>query len=155
MSQVKIAPEIEAKVQELLGRAPRGLEEVVVSDADGAPVVICVPSLADDKPFPTMLWLVDRGISYRIDREEAGGLINQLQHRINAEPALRQPVAADHEAQIQLRNEYISPATRAGMEALDFYGVLQERGIGGIADFSRIRCLHTWYAKHQEGEGRW
>ena len=26
--------------------------------------------------------------------------------------------------------------------------VLQARGVGGIADFTRIRCLHTWYAAH-------
>jgi len=25
---------------------------------------------------------------------------------------------------------------------------LEERGIGGIAESTRIRCLHTWYAAH-------
>ena len=26
--------------------------------------------------------------------------------------------------------------------------VLSNKGIGGIADFCRIRCLHSWYAAH-------
>ena len=30
-----------------------------------------------------------------------------------------------------------------GMDA-----AVSERGIGGIADPDRIRCLHTWYAAH-------
>ena len=31
----------------------------------------------------------------------------------------------------------------SGMES-----ALNERGIGGIADFARVRCFHTWYAAH-------
>lgn len=148
MSQVNITPEIEAQVRALLGRSPRGLEEVAVCAADGAPVVIRVSSLVDDKPFPTLFWLVDKGISYRIDREEAGGLIQRLQLRINTDPAMQQAMTADHAAHIRLRNDHISPGLRARLEQLNFYEVLQQRGIGGIADFTRIRCLHTWYAAH-------
>jgi hypothetical protein len=57
-------------------------------------------------------------------------------------------MAADHNAHIALRNGYISTTTKDRLEALGFYDVLQTRGIGGIADFTRIRCLHTWYAAH-------
>lgn len=148
MSQVKITAEVEAQVRTLLGRSPRGLEAVPVCAADGAPVVIRVSSLVDDKPFPTLFWLVDKGISYRIDREEAGGLIQRLQFQIDSDPALQQAMTVDHAAHIRLRNDYISADTRARLEQLNFYEVLQKRGIGGIADFTRIRCLHTWYAAH-------
>lgn len=34
------------------------------------------------------------------------------------------------------------------IEALGYSQVFIERGIGGIADFQRIRCLHTYYAAH-------
>ncbi|MEH6583146.1 MAG: DUF501 domain-containing protein [Halioglobus sp.] len=148
MPQEKITPEIAAQVRDLLGRTPRGLEEVVVSSASGEPMVIRVASLVEEKPFPTMFWLVDRQLSYRIDQVEAKGLIHQFQTRVDSEPSLQQAMAADHAAHIQLRNSYISAHMKQRLEALNFYTVLQSRGIGGIADFSRIRCLHTWYASH-------
>jgi hypothetical protein len=148
MSQVKITPAMEAQIAELLGREPRGLEEVAVSDSRGQPMVIRVASLVGDKPFPTMFWLIDKDLCYRIDRVEAGGLIQRLQKRIDADPELLESMAADHQAHIALRNGYISLPLKAQLDSLGFYAVLQARGIGGIADFSRIRCLHTWYGAH-------
>ena len=148
MDQAKITPEIEAKVQDLLGRVPRGLEEVALSADNGNPMVIRVASLVDDKPFPTMFWLIDKDLNYRIDKEEAGGLINLLQARIDQESELQQVMAADHQAHIALRNGYLSSGMTDRLKELGFYDVLQARGIGGIANFTRIRCLHTWYAAH-------
>jgi hypothetical protein len=148
MSQLKITPEIHAQVQALLGRAPRGLEEIAIVDSTGNPVVIRVASLVADKPFPTLFWLVDKRLNYRIDQVEASGLILRLQSRVDRDPVLQQSMAADHAAHIELRNRYISAETRNRLEAMNFHEVLQQRGIGGIADFRRIRCLHTWYAAH-------
>ena len=54
----------------------------------------------------------------------------------------------DPRAHIALRDSYISNAVQQRMELLGFGEVLSHRGIGGIADFTRIRCLHTWYAAH-------
>ena len=42
----------------------------------------------------------------------------------------------------------MSNAVQQRMELLGFGEVLSHTGIGGIADFTRIRCLHTWYAAH-------
>lgn len=143
-----ITAEQTARVAALLGRAPRGLEELALTAADGAPMVIRVASLVDDKPFPTLFWLVDSALCYRIDQVEAAGLIKQLQQRIDADPVLQLAMAADHRAHIALRASYISPACQERLDALGFGAVLAGKGIGGIADFSRIRCLHTWYAAH-------
>jgi hypothetical protein len=137
-----------AAVASLLGREPRGLEAIAVADASGRPRVIRVASLVDGKPFPTLFWLVDAGLCYRIDVEEAGGLIQRLQGRVDADHGLLLAMAADHRAHIALRDSHMSAAVRAGLERSGYLGVLSERGIGGIADFSRIRCLHTWYAAH-------
>ena len=143
-----IAPQVRSRIAALLGREPRGLEAVAVTGADGGPRVIRVASLVDDTPFPTLFWLVDPVLNYRIDRTEAGGLIRQLQARIDADPALQQQMRADHRAHIALRESYISAELRQRFQDLGFGDVLADRGIGGIADFSRIRCLHTWYAAH-------
>jgi len=101
-----ISPDLRSQIVSLLGRKPRGLEDVAVYGPGGEPMVIRVSSLVDGAPFPNLFWLIDPALVYRIDCDEA-----------------------------QLRSG-------------KYYEVLQQRGIGGIADFGRIRCLHTWYAAH-------
>ena len=145
---MSITPQVRTRIAELLGREPRGLQDVAVTAADGSPRVIRVASLVEDTPFPTLFWLVDPVLNYRIDRAEAGGLIRQLQARIDADQTLQQQMGADHRAHIALRDSYISAEMRQRLRDLGFGDVLAGRGIGGIADFSRIRCLHTWYAAH-------
>ena len=143
-----LTPEIFDRVTELLGRRPRGLEEVIVQGDAGAPIVIRVASLVDEKPFPTLFWLVDPALCYRIDQNEAGGLIKQFQQRIDADAQLQAAMRADHLAYIALRESYMPPSIRQRLQALGFGAALSDKGIGGIADFSRIRCLHTWYGAH-------
>jgi hypothetical protein len=143
-----LTPEVIAQVASLLGRQPRGLEEIAVARPDGQPMVIRVASLVDDKPFPTLFWLLDPDFCYRIDQVEATGLIKQLQQRIDADPQLRNSMREDHRAHIALREDYMTPKIRQRLVELNFSEVFASKGIGGIADFQRIRCLHTWYAAH-------
>ncbi|MCB1842126.1 MAG: DUF501 domain-containing protein [Halioglobus sp.] len=145
---MSVTPQIRARIAELLGRAPRGLEAVAVARADGEPMVIRVASLVNNKPFPTLFWLVDPDLAYRIDRVEAAGLILVLQERVDNSPELIHAMREDHSAHIRLRTSYMSAALRARVRELGYTDVLENRGIGGIADFQRIRCLHTWYAAH-------
>jgi len=101
-------------ITQLLGREPRGLEAVAKRDVTGVPMVIRVAPLVSNKPFPTLLWLIDKRLNYAIDTVEAS----------------------------------ISSEQADIIASLGFTGVLADRGIGGIADFQRIRCLHTYYAAH-------
>ncbi len=57
-------------------------------------------------------------------------------------------MAGDHRAYIALRDEYLQQDERDYLAASGLMTGLAGRGIGGIADFGRIRCLHTWYAAH-------
>ncbi len=135
-------------VGQLLGRKPRGLQEIAVRDRETNPVVIRVAPLVDDKPFPTLFWLVDKRLSYALDQLEAGGFIAQLQTRVDESEDYQARLVDDHQAYIRLRQSYISDAERLRVETLGFSKVFEQRGIGGIADFGRIRCLHTYYAAH-------
>lgn len=135
-------------VNELLGREPRGLKEISVRDRQSLPVVIRVAPLVDDKPFPTLFWLVDKRLNYALDQLEAGGFITQLQDRLDADAQSQKRLAADHQAYIDLRLSHIDDDESLILEKLGFAEVLKQRGIGGIADFGRIRCLHTYYAAH-------
>lgn len=143
-----LSPSVIAKIAELLGREPRGLEAVEVWDADKNPSVIRVASLVDDKPFPTQFWLVDKRLNYQLDQLEAGGLIAELQARIDQSETVRVALHKDHTRYIQLRERNMTAEIKQRLMDLSYYDGLQKRGIGGIADFSRIRCLHTHYAAH-------
>jgi len=138
----------QAYVAERLGRTPRGLREVAAFNAAGKPAVIRVASVVDDKPFPTLFWLIDPAMNLAIDRLEAGGAIAQLQALVDSTPALRERMHADHEAHKVLRASFLSDKERAFLQSRSMMAALDQRGIGGIAEPTRIRCLHTWYAAH-------
>ena len=135
-------------VTRLLGREPRGLRAIPIRAAGGEPVVLQVASLVDDKPFPTLFWLVDPQLNLAIDRLEANGVIAQLQQKLDAEPAYQRQLADAHRAHIQLRSDLMTDDERCRVQQLGFEPVFEQRGIGGIKNFNRIRCLHTYYAAH-------
>ncbi|MFT6101778.1 MAG: hypothetical protein ACJATV_000161 [Granulosicoccus sp.] len=135
-------------IESLLGREPRGLEDVAVRDNAGVPMVIRVAPLVNEKPFPTLFWLIDKRLNYAIDQVEAGGLIADLQETVDSRPELQAGMVVDHQRYIELRQTYFSEIQKQHIKRLGYESVLAERGIGGIVDFQRIRCLHTYYAAH-------
>jgi len=137
-----------ARVAALLGREPRGLRAIPVADAHGEPLVIRVASVVDDKPFPTLYWLVGAELCLRIDRLEAAGWIARLQDRVDASKTLQQAMHSDHARHREERLRFLSDAERQLLSEKGMQAALDERGIGGISEPTRIRCLHTWYAAH-------
>lgn len=135
-------------VRQLLGRSPRGLRSIPVRSQSAHPVVIEVASLIDKKPFPTLFWLVDKQLNYAIDQLEASGYIAELQVKVDSSAELQMALEADHLAYIDLRLSLIPQSQLEEIRSLGFEAVLSKRGIGGIENFSRIRCLHTYYASH-------
>ena len=137
-----------ARVAALLGREPRGLRAIPVADALGEPLVIRVASVVDEKPFPTLYWLVGAELCLRIDRLEAAGWIARLQDRVDASKTLQQAMQDDHARHREERLRFLSDAERQLLSEKGMQAALDERGIGGISEPTRIRCLHTWYAAH-------
>ena len=137
-----------SRVAALLGREPRGLRAIPVADERGEPLVIRVASVVDGKPFPTLYWLVGAELSLRIDRLEAAGWIARLQDRVDASTALQQAMNDDHARHREERSRFLSDAERQLLNEKGMQSALDERGIGGISEPTRIRCLHTWYAAH-------
>lgn len=137
-----------ARVAALLGREPRGLRAIPVADALGEPLVIRVASVVDEKPFPTLYWLVGAELCLRIDRLEAAGWIARLQDRVDTSKTLQQAMQDDHARHREERLRFLSDAERQLLSEKGMQAALDERGIGGISEPARIRCLHTWYAAH-------
>jgi len=137
-----------ARVAALLGREPRGLRAIPVADERGEPLVIRVASVVDEKPFPTLYWLVGAELCLLIDRLEAAGWIARLQDRVDGSTALQQAMQDDHARHREERSRFLSSDERQMLSEKRMQAALDERGIGGISEPSRIRCLHTWYAAH-------
>jgi hypothetical protein len=130
-------------VTERLGREPRGFCDVSAFNAQGKPAVIRVSSVVDGKPFPTLFWLIDADISLKIDRLEAAGWIAKLQRDVDISATLQEQMALAHEAHKRLRETFLSDAERTLLTDRGMMSALADRGIGGIKEPNRIRCLHT------------
>ena len=131
-------------VAQLLGRAPQAEFEVVVRDADGAPVVIRnAPLLFDGTPMPTRYWLVGEHERARIGRLESTGAIDR------AEAEIGEDVIAEAHARYAAERDADLPPGHEG-----------PRPSGGVGGTRRgIKCFHAHWAWHLAGGddpvGRW
>jgi hypothetical protein len=138
------APDDVAVLTARLGREPQADFDVVVRDADGAPVVVRnAPFTRDGRPMPTRYWLVDPELNLRVSRLEAAGGVRTAQAAV-APQALRaahSAYAAERDAQIPLGHTGPRPSG----------------GVGGTR--TGVKCLHAHYAHLLAGcddpVGRW
>jgi hypothetical protein len=129
-----------------LGRPPRGLVGIARRCVHGYPQVVTVYPLIDGKPFPTLYWLTCPFISREIDRMEAAGMIGQMEDRLHADQQLAERLISAHHEYIAERRQLLSDEDCLLLKEHEMLPSLMERGIGGIADFTRIKCLHLHVA---------
>lgn len=132
------------RVAELLGREPEGEFEIVVTDAQGDPVVIRnAPLLSDGRPMPTLYWLVGAELRRAVGRLESSGGVRRAEQAVDAAElsAAHARYAAERDAAI------------AGAGA----GPRPSGGVGGTR--RGVKCLHAHYAWYLAGGddpvGRW
>jgi len=133
-----------SRVEQLLGRAPRGEFTVVVRDDEGDPVVIRnAPLLDDGTPMPTRYWLVGPEAVQAVSRLEAAGGVRDAEAAVDpaALAVAHARYAAERDA--ALPYEYRGPAPSGG--------------VGGTR--VGVKCLHAHYAWYLAGGddpvGRW
>ncbi|MEA3238756.1 MAG: DUF501 domain-containing protein [Candidatus Bipolaricaulota bacterium] len=129
-----------------LGRPPRGLVAISKRCVHGYPQVVTVYPLLDGKPFPTLYWLTCPFLSRVIASLEADGMIGRLEEEVRRDPNLAARLARAHRSYIEERMRLLSRDDIAFLEENAMLHALLERGIGGIADFTRIKCLHLHVA---------
>lgn len=132
-----------------LGRKPVGALEVMAFDRDQQPAVLKVDPLAEGKPFPSMYWLTSPLIHKAISNIERTAWIKELENNILPnDETLTAKLKADNENYKKLRWDlFISLHDPNGIDD-SFLKVIKDTGIGGIQDFTRVRCLHMHYAYH-------
>src|SRR5947208_15726164 len=138
------APDDVAALTARLGREPQAEFEVVVRDADGAPVVVRnAPFTRDGTPMPTRYWLVDPDLTLQVSRLEAAGGVREAQAAVDPDElrAVHDAYAAERDAAI--------PAEHTGPRP--------SGGVGGTRQ--GVKCLHAHYAYVLAGGddpvGRW
>ncbi len=129
-----------------LGRTARGRFDVRVRCSYGYPQVIRVHPVVDHDPFPTLYWLTCPFLCARISELEADGWIKRLEARMAENASLQQSMQHAHRRYIRQRDGQLSPAERSALEAEGTVTGLAGRGIGGISDWTRLKCLHTHVA---------
>lgn len=132
------------RVEDLLGRSPRGAFSVVVRTPDGDPIVIAnAPLLDDGTPMPTRYWLVGPAEMRAVGRLEAAGGVAAAEAEID--PAA---IAEAHERYRIERDALIDPGHQ---------GPRPSGGVGGTR--TGVKCLHAHYAWFLAGGddpvGRW
>jgi uncharacterized protein len=138
------APDDVAALTARLGREPQAEFDVVVRDADGAPVVVRnAPFTRDGTPMPTRYWLVDPDLNLQVSRLEAAGGVREAQAAVDPDE-----LRAAHDAYAAERDAAI-PAGHTGPRP--------SGGVGGTRQ--GVKCLHAHYAHLLAGGddpvGRW
>lgn len=143
-------------VTELLGRRPRGLYEVVkYHPTKKHPMVIKVIPWVEGAPFPTIYWLTCPLLKKELSHLEKDGAIKDLEKNFLSQEENLTLLKKDHEnyrdERISFFNETVKDWSRLP-EAQQ--AIIKKTGIGGIADFSHIKCLHLQYAYHLANESK-
>ena len=133
-----------ARVEQLLGRPPRGDFDVVVRDDTGDPVVVRnAPLLDDGTPMPTRYYLVGTDLVRAVSRLEADGGVRAAEREIDPEV-----IAATHRAYELERDDAIP---------VSHHGPRPSGGVGGTR--VGVKCLHAHVAHElatgNDPVGRW
>ena len=139
-------------IQRQLGRAPRGLVGIAHQTADGVPVVLQMRSLVDDQPFPTLYWLSSLDLHKALAEIETAGWVKQIEAELAEDPAFRAAYRQNHLDYVRQRWDAMHADDKSRIETLGFSHLFDKYGIGGIAQWDKVRCLHMQYAHHLCGE---
>lgn len=139
-----------------LGREPRGLLSVEQRCRYGYPKVIKVypllkrgrASQASFEIFPTLFWLTCPIALQQISQLEYAGYIKKLEELIQKDKGFRDKYHEAHRSYIEERWQILKEEDKEFLKKNDLASSLLKRGIGGIKDFNRVKCLHLHYAHH-------
>jgi hypothetical protein len=145
-------PEQLLLIERQIGRAPRGIEAIACQTEAGIPLVLQMRSLLGDTPFPTLYWLCSKDLSVAISRLEDAGWVKRIEQELQRDEALRHTFHAQQQRYVERRQVLMRAPDRARLEQKGLAERFARHGIGGIARWDKVRCLHMQYA-HWLAEG--
>ncbi|GLQ31799.1 DUF501 domain-containing protein [Litoribrevibacter albus] len=134
-------------IEQALGRVPRGIISVSSRSPEGQPTALKMHCVVGEAPFPTHFWLCHPLLIEKINFLESQRLVKPLELLIEETPALAKAFLEDQKRYQAIRNACLTDLDKAYLLKLGILEqYLEKRGIGGIEDFSKIRCLHMQIA---------
>lgn len=134
-------------IEETLGRVPRGILAVSSRSPDGLPVALKMKCVVDKAPFPTHFWLCHALLIEKINFLESQRLVKPMEEMIEKDQTLANEFLADQRRYQQIRNACLTEDDIAHLSSIKILDQFKDkRGIGGIENFSKIRCLHMQMA---------
>jgi hypothetical protein len=115
----------------------------------GYPQIIRNYPLKKDKPFPTLHWLSCPFLNSEISKLESIQEISRIQKIIDEDENLRTDYFKAHQEEIKIRLEILDDKINKLSSPIKLK--LRETGIGGIKNFSNIKCLHLHVASYLGG----
>jgi uncharacterized protein len=130
----------------VMGRPLFGDFKIASRRKDHFPQVLQVPPVVEGKPFPSLYWLCCPDLKKAIDQIESQGDIKKIEDWIKTDPHMINVLHKNTQNYIKLRLDLMRETDWAQMSNENMAQALREKGIGGLADYTRIRCLHMHYA---------
>ena len=130
-------------LKDQLGHLPDGALRVVSRNQTNNPSVILVDPLINKKPFPTIFWLTCPILKKQISHLEKDGLIKHLEKNKSLIKQTYKSHLRYQALRIQLLNKRHPDWKNLSPSKID---ILKNTGIGGIKNFSYIKCFHLHYA---------
>ena len=117
-----------------LQRQPRDVHAIAYRCPCGNPAVVeTPPRLADGTPFPTFYYATCPKLTGAISTLENGGLMSEMNLRLQNDPELAGGYAAAHD-------DYLAARAALGIDVPEVAGI----SAGGMPD--RVKCLHSLVA---------
>lgn len=147
ISPEKLTAEDNQFIEKALGRIPRGILSVSSRTPDGTPSALKMQCVVDKTPFPTHFWLCSPLLIEKVNFLESQRLVKPLEILIEQSSTLAKAFLEDQKRYQKIRNACLTDQDK---EFLSGLGILElfceKRGIGGIEDFTKIRCFHMQIA---------
>lgn len=156
-------------ILEQLGYIPNNLVRVASytskANEHKAAVVLLYPLKSDLKaykakqrtaiePFPTIYWLVSKDLKARVSLLESQGKLQEIQQRLKLSIEALASIKSSHEQYASMRWNMLTENDKFLVEKMKWRYPLQNVGIGGIQDFTYVKCLHVHYAHYLGSNGK-
>lgn len=135
-------------IEQQIGRAPVGIVRIAAQSPNGVPLALQMRSVVDNKPFPTLYWLSSKTLSKAIGTIETQGWVKSLEERLRDDQPFREAYLECQRSYVQARTDAMLPEDREFLRSKGLDDVFAGYGIGGIANWQQVRCLHMQYAHH-------
>lgn len=145
-------PDDLAIVATQLGRPPTKVAGIAARCPAGHPSVVLNHPLHRRSgrlvPFPTLFWLTCPQLSRAVSRLEMAGRIVELERRLAEDDDLAQALHRDHRSYVEERWQLLSAEDQQEVRESGLLETFEERGIGGMANWRSVKCLHLHLAHH-------